>query len=217
MPAPINGGTASLCLAPVTGWRISVGSARILLSDKVNQTVSRAGPNEFDFAGATLTPSAVLAAVTDRSSDTRSATVAVRQGTDVLWSDTTVGLTGTTPWSGPSLVLPVTPERPSTSYTVTATPPATDAFGPASTTVDVAATHTAPVTLPYVKAMFTVAVTTSTGAPAGSASVSLDGGAARTANRRRQGPVRRSGPRTTQHHGDTRYHQNGFARSSRSG
>ncbi len=173
---PINNGTADLCLAPVGGWTISVGDDAILLPDKTNQTVTRAGPNTFAFTGSSFTPSALLAAVAGRTAqNVPNVAVTLKQGATTFWSDS-VTVPGSSTWTGPTLVLPTA------TYDFAAAPPASAAFGSATRSVNVSTTHTAPLTLPYVRAMFTVAVTTSTGAVAAGASVSLDGGAARTAN-----------------------------------
>ena len=175
VPEPITDGTASLCLAPATGWTISVKDDAILLPDKASQSVTRAGPNTFQFTGSSLTPSAALAAVDGRTAQAvPNVTVTVKQAATTFWTDT-VTVPGTATWPGSTLVLP------SGTYDVAATPPTAAAFGAATVPVDVSTTHTAPLTLPYAKAMFTVAVTTSTGAVAAGASVSLDGGAARSA------------------------------------
>jgi hypothetical protein len=173
---PITNGTAALCLAPLGGWTISVGDAAILLPDRTNQTVTRAGPNTFAFTGSSFTPSALLATVAGRTpANVPNVAVTLEQGATTFWSDS-VTVPGTATWTGPTLVLP------SGTYDFAAAPPAAAAFGAATRSVNVATTHTAPLTLPYIRAMFTVVVTTSTGAAAAGASVSLDGGAARTAN-----------------------------------
>ncbi len=176
-PAPISGGTATLCLAPAAGWNFSVDSATVLLDDKV-QNISAAGPNTVAFVGFSLTPSAQLAAVAGRTADSRAVAVSVRQGATVVWSATpSPTLTGTATYTGPKLVLPAG------NYTLRATPPTGDEFGEiTSAAVNVATTHTVDVTLPYVRAMFTVLVTAD-GAPAGAATVVLsDGGGSKPTN-----------------------------------
>ena len=175
--SPISGGTASLCLAAATGWNFSVDSATVLLDDKT-QAVTAAGPNTVPFVGFSLTPSAQLAAVAGRTADSRAVVVTVRQGGAAVWTATpSPNLTGTATYTGPKLVLPTG------SYTLRATPPAGDEFGEiTSSAVAVATVHTVDVTLPYVRAMFTVTVTAD-GAPAGAATVSLsDGGGSHQTN-----------------------------------
>ena len=175
--SPISGGTASLCLAAATGWNFSVDSATVLLDDKT-QNVTATGPNSVPFVGFSLTPSAQLAAVAGRTADSRAVVVTVRQGGAAVWTATpSPNLTGTATYTGPKLVLPTG------SYTLRATPPAGDEFGEiTSAAVAVATTHTVDVTLPYVRAMFTVTVTAD-GAPAGAATVTLsDGGGSHQTN-----------------------------------
>lgn len=175
--SPISGGTATLCLQPVAGWSFSVGSATVRLPDQT-QTITPAGPNTVPFVGFSLIPSAQLAAVAGRTADSRAVTITVRQGGTAVWSATpSPNLTGTATYTGPKLVLPTG------SYTLRATPPIGDEFGEVtSAAVAVATAHTVDVTLPYVRAMFTVTVTAD-GAPAGAATVVLsDGGGTKQTN-----------------------------------
>ena len=177
VPEPITDGSADLCLAPATGgWTISVADEAILLPNKTNQAVTRAGPNTFAFTGSSFTPSALLATVADRTAaNVPNVAVTLKQGATTFWNDT-VTVPASATWTGPTLVVP------GGTYDFAATPPATAAFGAVTQSVNVSTTHAVTLTLPYAKAMFTVAVTTSTGAVAAGASVSLDGGAARTAD-----------------------------------